>query len=173
MKLSWIVILIVSGSLVLASCGNDNDEIEEPEAEDQTIAEEAEPEEEAAEDEPLQREEREEDPFEREPDEPARAPETEQREIAGPVDIIHQEDGRYTIQLFSWENPEFAELRLEEWKKKGYEEAYLTETVQNGTTMYRLRLGRFPSLSVAQQTMENLKDSYDVDPWVDNYEREE
>ncbi len=173
MKLSWIVILIVSGSLVLASCGNDNDEFEEPETEDQAIAEETEPEEEAVEEEPQPEEEREEDPFEREPDEPARTPETEQRVVAGPVDITHQEDGRYTIQLFSWENLEYAELRLEEWKEKGYEDAYLTETARNDTPMYRLRLGRFPTLSSAQQTMENLKDIYDVDPWVDNYEREE
>lgn len=172
--------MIVSGSLVLASCGNDT-EHDEPEPEPQieeetTVEEETEPETE----DPFAEEPRDEEPDDlelpgEEPVEPEEEPADEfadEAEREGPVDIAYDEDGRYTIQLFSWKTKEFAELRLKEWQEKGYESAFLTETRHEDTTMFRLRVGRFASLNHAEQKLEELNRTYELNAWVDNYDQE-
>ena len=166
----------------MASCADDADP-DEPEPETET-------EEQAALDEETEEAEAEadaEDPFsddarddeeEYEEEEPFEAEEEPGDEFAdetepdGPAEISYDEDGRFTIQLFSWETKEYAEHRLNEWRDKGYDDAFLTESAQEDTTVFRLRLGRFLSLEKAEQIRDELNDSYEVNAWVDNYDRD-
>lgn len=66
----------------------------------------------------------------------------------------------YTIQVASFKTRSRAEKVVEELKGKGMAEGYITSRSVNGTTWYRVYIGKFQSKDLAQETLASVKKSY-------------
>ncbi len=85
-------------------------------------------------------------------------------------DYRFAENGALTLQVDSWQTLELAKAGLENWKNRGFDNAYLVEySDESGETWYRLRIGRFNSPVMAQRLQYVLSQDFDQMSWVDNY----
>ncbi len=77
--------------------------------------------------------------------------------------------GYYTIQMSSWRSRAKAESEAERYRGMGLEAYVQQADLGEKGTWYRVRVGRYPALSEAQEAARSLTG---VDPdraWVDNY----
>ena len=99
-------------------------------------------------------------------------PETPPDASAIPQEDTHFESsppvgGGYTVQVASCERLEYARHLVETYVERGYE-AYLTSTVVEGQTYYRVRIGGVPTFSEAKTLQAELIDKYSVhESWID------
>jgi len=105
-------------------------------------------------------------------EEPARTARQGEQPPAEPAVVREAETspfGFYTIQMSSWRTREKAESEVERYQSMGLE-AYIQQAdLGEKGTWYRVRVGRYPALSEAQQAARSLAG---IDPdrtWVDNY----
>jgi len=75
--------------------------------------------------------------------------------------------GSFAIQVAAGTNPEYARALAERYVERGYD-AFVTETIYNGETYYRIRLGGYDTYDEAETAGLNIKDKYSADFWIDN-----
>lgn len=96
--------------------------------------------------------------------------------IAADVDAVPQEEpgfvpgpppgSGFTVQVAACENLEYARYLIELFADRGYE-PYLSNTVLDGQTYHRVRVGAFEGHSEAKALMDELIDRYSVTAWID------
>ncbi|MFH1688371.1 MAG: SPOR domain-containing protein [bacterium] len=72
----------------------------------------------------------------------------------------------FTIQVAACEDLEYARHLIEVFTGRGYE-PYLTSTIQDGQTFYRVRIGAFDGYSQAKAVQDELADRYSAPVWID------
>lgn len=145
------VVMYALITMVTAGCGGGAEEEPAPQVEEQA----AEPSEE-----PVQR--------------PARQPAAEETAAEEPAVVREAAEspfGFYTIQLSAWRTRVKADREAERYQEMGLE-AYVQQAEIPGMgTWYRVRVGRYPSLSEAREAAAALVDI--EQSWVDNFGSEE
>lgn len=100
-------------------------------------------------------------------DELAMTPEkTPEEEIEPQLEMpIRMETDGYTVQVSSSTSYENTYTLVELYSGRGYE-AYVTQTVLNGETYYRIRIGVYETFEQAQELALELKDKYSITYWI-------
>lgn len=75
-------------------------------------------------------------------------------------------EGDFTVQVAACENLEYARHLVDLYTERGYD-PYMTTTVQDGQTYYRVRIGGLASAKEAEKLRVEIKDKYSVKGWVD------
>ncbi len=75
-------------------------------------------------------------------------------------------EGDFAVQVAACENIEYARYLVDLYTERGYE-PYLTTTVQDGQTFYRVRIGGIATVKEAEALRTEVKDKYSVAAWVD------
>jgi len=99
------------------------------------------------------------------PGEPTSRPATE-REITFPIDEPPPGTGRFTLQVSSWQSRTNAERQANQIREAG-EEAFISESTVNGSTWYRVRVGRYLTFERAENAAQNLEHLLEAGWWVD------
>jgi cell division septation protein DedD len=83
------------------------------------------------------------------------------------------EDGKYTVQVSSWQTRRRAEEDAERYTAKGFN-AYVQEAniPSKGGTWYRVRVGRYATQQDAEQLASQLAGLLEDGFWVDQYRQE-
>lgn len=83
------------------------------------------------------------------------------------------EDGKYTVQVSSWQTRRRAEEDAERYTAKGFN-AYVQEAYipSKGGTWYRVRVGRYATQQDAEQLASQLAGLLEAGFWVDRYRQE-
>jgi cell division septation protein DedD len=75
--------------------------------------------------------------------------------------------GGYTVQVAACENLEYADYLVSTFVTRGYE-PFMTSTVEDGQTFYRVRVGSFEGYSEAKALRAELVDKYSIhEAWID------
>ncbi|MCI0690580.1 SPOR domain-containing protein [candidate division KSB1 bacterium] len=87
-----------------------------------------------------------------------------------PKPQIVVEDGKYTVQVSSWQTRRRAEEDAERYAAKGFN-AYIQEAYipSKGGTWYRVRVGRYATQDDAEQMASQLAGLLEAGFWVDRY----
>ena len=90
-----------------------------------------------------------------------------------PKPQVIAEDGKYTVQVSSWQTRRHAEEDAERYTAKGFN-AYIQEAniPSKGGMWYRVRVGRYASQQDAEQLAAQLAGLLEAGFWVDRYRRE-
>lgn len=137
-----ILILIVLAAGLISCSGNDEEIAEDVSAADtlsvQTI-----------------------DPEEPESEEPEEPEETE-------AEIVYAEEGRFSLQVESWRSERRAEQRVNVWKERGYDNAYVVqhERDEPGEIWYRVRIGNFSNQDMAELMRVELAREHEAESWI-------
>jgi hypothetical protein len=99
------------------------------------------------------------------PGEPVTRPAAE-REITFPIDGPPPGTGRFTLQISSWQSRTNAEREAKQLRDTG-EEAFISQSTVNGTTWYRVRLGRYQTYEAAENAAHALESLLEAGWWVD------
>jgi cell division protein FtsN len=83
------------------------------------------------------------------------------------------EDGKYTVQVSSWQTRRRAEEDAERYAAKGFN-AYVQEAniPSKGGRWYRVRVGRYATQGDAEQMASQLAGLLEAGFWVDRYRQE-
>lgn len=87
-----------------------------------------------------------------------------------PTPRVIVEDGKYTVQVSSWQTRRRAEEDAERYAAKGFN-AYIQEAYipSKGGTWYRVRVGRYATQGDAEQMASQLAGLLEAGFWVDRY----
>jgi cell division septation protein DedD len=90
-----------------------------------------------------------------------------------PAPQIVMEDGKYTVQVSSWQTRRRAEEDAERYAAKGFN-AYVQQAYipSKEGTWYRVRVGRFATQQDAEQMASQLAGLLESGFWVDRYRQE-
>jgi cell division protein FtsN len=90
-----------------------------------------------------------------------------------PAPQIVMEDGKYTVQVSSWQTRRRAEEDAERYAAKGFN-AYVQQAYipSKDGTWYRVRVGRFATQQDAEQMASQLAGLLESGFWVDRYRQE-
>lgn len=82
--------------------------------------------------------------------------------------VEFSDNGSYAVQVEAWRSEEKAQARIDLWKKRGYENAYVVKfgKEETGNVWYRIRLGRVDSQEMADKLGNQLKKKYDTKLWI-------
>jgi cell division septation protein DedD len=83
--------------------------------------------------------------------------------------VSQQEETGYVVQVAACESRDYAQYLVEKYIKRGYE-PYITTTVVDGQTFYRVRIGGLETLQAAKELKDELLDKYSVHAWIDEIE---
>ena len=72
----------------------------------------------------------------------------------------------FTIQIGSTPSETYAQEMAKSFLGRGFQ-AYVASVTIEGKTYYRVRIGFYPAAADAQSTLQELKDKYSVDGWID------
>ena len=72
----------------------------------------------------------------------------------------------YTVQVASSTDQAFSQEVVDTFLARGYD-AYLGTVTHDGTTYYRVRVGRYTSPTAANETAVEINHRYDLQSWVD------
>lgn len=92
---------------------------------------------------------------------------------AAPVEETEEYDydepaaGGYTIQVAAGTNQTYARYMADKFVTRGYD-AFVTKTIYEGETFYRIRIGAYETLTEARNIAKELQDKYSVNFWIDN-----
>lgn len=75
-------------------------------------------------------------------------------------------EGDFALQVAACESLEYARHLVDLYTERGYD-PYLTTTVQDGQTFYRVRIGGFPTVAEATALQAEIRDKYSTKGWVD------
>lgn len=83
-------------------------------------------------------------------------------------DFEYSDNGYYAVQIEAWRSEEKARDQAELWKKRDFEHAFVVEygNPEKGDTWYRVRLGRFDSLEMAENFKTMLETDYSTQSWI-------
>ena len=81
------------------------------------------------------------------------------------LSIVPTGSGKYTIQFSAWNSRGKAEDQAGRLVSGGYE-AYVDESAYEGTTWYRVRIGRFDSRSQAREVVARLQEMTEDEVWL-------
>lgn len=84
---------------------------------------------------------------------------------AEPEMPIRMETSGFSVQVSASSSYENTYRLVELYAKRGYE-AYVTETVVDGETFYRVRIGAFETFEQARQLALELSDKYSANYWI-------
>lgn len=93
----------------------------------------------------------------------------EERRAAAERQIFnYTSDGSYTVQVGSWRSQTKANEMADEWKSRGFENAYTTQygKEETGDIWFRVRLGRLATEEDAIRLQNVVTEDYDVQAWV-------
>jgi cell division septation protein DedD len=74
--------------------------------------------------------------------------------------------GGFTVQVAAGADLDNVNYLMDKFVTRGYE-PFMTRTVVDGVTYYRVRIGNFETLAAAKEFGNELKDIYSVDFWID------
>lgn len=87
--------------------------------------------------------------------------------------VVSSPDGKYTVQVSSWQTRQKAEKVAQRFRDKGYDayvqSAYLTDRKE---TWYRVRVGRYATNTDAAQVANEIRDLLESGYWIDRVKRE-
>lgn len=94
----------------------------------------------------------------------AAAQEQEQQENQ----IEFSEDGEFVVQVEAWRSQEKAQQQADQWVNRGYEQAYVVfyGNEDTGNIWYRVRIGQFDTLEMAERFQSKIEEDYDTNTWV-------
>ncbi len=101
-----------------------------------------------------------------ESDEYAMTPETTPEEDESTPMPSRPEGTGYTVQVAAGTNPVYAREQVNLFIDRGYE-AYVTETLVEGETFYRIRIGNYETITEAKTVAMELHDKFSVSFWID------
>jgi len=81
------------------------------------------------------------------------------------LSIVPTGSGKYTVQFSAWNSKGKAEDQASRLVAGGYE-AYVDQSAYEGTTWYRVRVGRYDSRSQAQEAIGKLQQMTEDEVWV-------
>ena len=88
-------------------------------------------------------------------------------------EVVSSPDGKYTVQVSSWQTRQKAEKVAQRFRDKGYEayvqSAYLTDRKE---TWYRVRVGRYATNTDAAHVASEIRDLLESGYWIDRVQRE-
>ncbi len=100
-----------------------------------------------------------------EPEETDVAPEPDPRELDEPRQVIPAGTGQFTVQVSAWRGRANAERQAQLIREAG-KEAFLDETTRNGTTWYRVRIGRYQTYQEAEDAASSFQLLLEDGWWV-------
>lgn len=82
--------------------------------------------------------------------------------------IVYAADGNFTIQAQAWRSLDKAKVQLEKWKNRGAEYAFIVKhgDEETGNVWFRVRLGRYANLEMAEKHAALVKTDYNAKTWV-------
>ena len=82
--------------------------------------------------------------------------------------IEFDENGPVAIQVESWRNEGKAQLKVQTWKDRGFENAYVVKfgSEVSGEIWFRVRLGRFADRAMAEKQAALLLEDYNQKSWI-------
>jgi len=82
--------------------------------------------------------------------------------------IVHDESGRYEVQVESWRSEAKAQAQVNKWKERGFENAFVVKfgDESKGDLWYRVRLGRYATTEMAETLKTNVMEEYNTPAWV-------
>lgn len=83
-------------------------------------------------------------------------------------EVVSSPDGKYTVQVSSWQTRQKAERIAQQFRTKGYDayvqSAYLSDRKE---TWYRVRVGRYATSNDAAQVATAIRDLLESGYWID------
>ena len=95
----------------------------------------------------------------------------DESDASGPSsDVTFSDDGAFTLQAASWRSQQKAQAEVEEWKDRGFTDAFVVKNgdERTGDVWFRVRIGRVESRQDAMQLQQTLQDAYQVQTWIAN-----
>lgn len=76
--------------------------------------------------------------------------------------------GNFAVQVESWRSEDKAQAQVGKWKERGYENAYVVKhgNEDTGDVWFRVRLGRFATMEMAQKFQSLLMEDYNAQSWI-------
>ena len=88
-------------------------------------------------------------------------------------EVVSSPDGKYTVQVSSWQTRQKADRIAQRFRDKGYDayvqSAYLTDRKE---TWYRVRVGRYATNTDAAQAANEIRDLLESGYWIDRVKRD-
>jgi len=82
--------------------------------------------------------------------------------------VVSSPDGKYTVQVSSWQTRQKAERIAQQFRDRGYDayvqSAYLSDRRE---TWYRVRVGRYATSNDATQVVSEIRDLLESGYWID------
>ncbi len=94
----------------------------------------------------------------------------ETKPAATPTVMPPQPHEGFTIQIGSSPSESYAQETVKLFTERGYQ-AYVASGTVEGKTYYRVRIGFFRASGEAKTVLQDLKDKYSVDGWIDQITR--
>jgi len=106
--------------------------------------------------------------------EPAESePTPAQAEPAAEARVVREQEespyGFYTVQVSSWQTERKARQQTEHYRSLGLEAYVQRVDLEDRGIRYRVRIGRYPSLTEARRAAAALRDIPESETWVDNF----
>lgn len=91
-----------------------------------------------------------------------------------PPQVVMSADGKYTVQVSSWQTRRRAERDAQRFNAKGFS-AYVqsADLPELGGTWYRVRVGNFMTRNEARAMAEQLAELLESGYWLDRYQKSE
>lgn len=88
--------------------------------------------------------------------------------------VVRSADGKYTVQVSSWQTRRRAERDAQRFNAKGFN-AYVqsADLPELGGTWYRVRVGNFMTRNEARAMAEQLAELLESGYWLDRYQKSE
>lgn len=86
------------------------------------------------------------------------------------LEISWQSNGAFTVQVRSWRSEERAQEHADNWKERGYSDAYIVKHGDEsvGDVWFRVRLGNVGTYSMAKRLQEKVQREHGTTSWIAN-----
>jgi hypothetical protein len=88
--------------------------------------------------------------------------------------IEFDENGPFAVQVEAWRSEDKAQAQVSKWQERGYENAYVVKhgNEERGDVWFRVRLGRFATMEMAEKFQALLREDYNAQSWISMAEQE-
>ncbi|HLR76727.1 MAG TPA: SPOR domain-containing protein [Balneolaceae bacterium] len=85
-----------------------------------------------------------------------------------PEEAGMNKEGHYAVQVGAWRSKSKAQELAEDWKPRGFENAFVVQYGDNktGNIWFRVRLGKFFTQEEAQKLQQWLHQKYETQSWI-------
>lgn len=82
--------------------------------------------------------------------------------------IEYSQNGQFVVQIEAWRSEEKARQQANEWRNRGYNQAYVVSygDEETGDVWYRVRIGQFNSRDMAVRLQNKLDEEHNAVSWV-------